>query len=395
VALRLLALENPDFEGAWKQQQQQTEEKKRLVSTSSQVTMRSSFALFLFLLLGTMCPSSVSVMAHRSPLQNLGIVTRPIQKAALSLQSPPINVKSISIAPRSIEYALVTQTITSLAEFCLLSCSDVIVVANALIWFAWQVGDTSWMFRHFVMHHKGTRCRQYGMLTSAFSHSDVAHLVGNMASLLTFAPKIEQRMGNRKFSFFYVTSIYASELFDALVYRPRFQKQGIISRVLDLKPGSLGASGAISALIGYYACSFPNDQFTLKDFSEEPIPAWTVALTMFLVDILALSGPNVGYGAHIGGFLFGASYVAINRLFGAEIKAIWFKVKYALKSPRQQFMARTWHVRRKLARWKWIIKSNAIHAFGSEMVQIAGDALPLYWRWFIYWNMVLKTEQRS
>lgn len=94
-------------------------------------------------MLRTMNPSSVSVMAHRSPLQDFGIVTRPIQKAALSLRPPPGKVENNGILPRSIEYAVVTQTITYLSELSFFSPSAVIVVANALIWFAWQVIDTS------------------------------------------------------------------------------------------------------------------------------------------------------------------------------------------------------------------------------------------------------------
>lgn len=100
------------------------------------------------------------------------------------------------------------------------------------------------------------------MISSAFSHFDVAHLTGNMVSLLTFAPKIEKRMGNRKFSFVYVASIYASKLFDTLVYRPQFQVQGIISKT----PGSLGASGAIAALIAYYAISLRSLTFRKSPF---------------------------------------------------------------------------------------------------------------------------------
>jgi hypothetical protein len=119
---------------------------------------------------------------------------------------------------------------------------------------------------------------------------------------------------------------------------------------------------------------------------------------MFAVDVLALSGPNVGYGAHIGGFLFGSSFVATNRRFGEQMKTIWIKVKLAMMSPRQQLMACTWHVRlvrRKLARWKWIIKSRATNEFGIDVVQMVGDVLPLYWMFFLYWNLVLKTEQPS
>ncbi|MBD2176512.1 rhomboid family intramembrane serine protease [Pseudanabaena sp. FACHB-1998] len=141
------------------------------------------------------------------------------------------------------------------------------------------------------------------LLSSQFLHADIFHLVGNMWFLYLFGNNIEDQLGHWKFLFFYLIC-------------------GMIAAGIQVltAPNSLvpmvGASGAISGIMGAYIVRFPRARILSLVFfgffiTAIPIPAfiflglWIAGQTIYA----AMANPNlpgVAYLAHVSGFVAGA-----------------------------------------------------------------------------------------
>jgi membrane associated rhomboid family serine protease len=144
----------------------------------------------------------------------------------------------------------------------------------------------------------------FNFLSSMFMHGGWAHLLGNLLFLWIFGDNIEDRLGHIRYVFFYLVCGFAAAL-------------GQI--VLD--SGSvipmLGASGAISGVLGGYILLFPHRRvkaFIFRFFTE--VPAY-VAIGLWIGYQLVLgymTDPGTGgvaYAAHIGGFIAGLALVKV------------------------------------------------------------------------------------
>ncbi|MEJ2474620.1 MAG: rhomboid family intramembrane serine protease [Desulfobacterales bacterium] len=142
------------------------------------------------------------------------------------------------------------------------------------------------------------------LLTSMFMHGGLMHLLGNMLYLHIFGDNIENLMGHLRYLIFYLTCgvlaslahVFTSAALDA-----------------DLLVPSLGASGAISGVLGGYFLLFPKRRVRVLIFrfiSEVPaLVAIGVWFAFQLISSLGMfsggAGGGVAYGAHIGGFIAG------------------------------------------------------------------------------------------
>lgn len=141
------------------------------------------------------------------------------------------------------------------------------------------------------------------LLTSMFMHGGWMHIIGNMIYLWAFGREIEDAMGSARFLFFYlaggIVAMMAQILGDPLSRIP-----------------SLGASGAIAAVMGAFLITFPRDQIRTVVFffifiRVTFIPAALVIGFWFLIQLLNIGSVaqvktgGVAYLAHVGGFLFG------------------------------------------------------------------------------------------
>ena len=141
------------------------------------------------------------------------------------------------------------------------------------------------------------------LFTSMFMHGGFMHLIGNMLYMWIFADNIEDGLGKTKFVIFYLLSGIAAAL--TQVY---MNTESTIPMV--------GASGAIGGVLGAYIVNYPKAKvlvlIPLGFFSQiVRVPAIFVLGIWFLLQFVssALSGSSgggVAYGAHIGGFVFGA-----------------------------------------------------------------------------------------
>jgi membrane associated rhomboid family serine protease len=140
-------------------------------------------------------------------------------------------------------------------------------------------------------------------LTALFVHGSWLHLLGNMLFLFVFGAMAEERMGQMHFLMFYLCAGYLALLVYAAVNA-------------DSAQTLVGASGAISAVLGAFLFLFPRARvtslFPFLFFLPLRFPAWAVLIFWFVLQWLAArgagSGPGVAYLAHLVGFGVGFVY---------------------------------------------------------------------------------------
>ena len=164
----------------------------------------------------------------------------------------------------------------------------------------------------------------YTILTSMFIHGDIMHLVGNMLYLGVFGGPIESRMGHRRFFILYIASgIFASiahTLVEVYISEPIILYGWTGVKLIDPKYiPSIGASGAISGILGAYLVLLPASSVRIVTMIGWipiviSIPAALFIAGWFLYQlyagILSVTIPQlyfsgVAFWAHIGGFLAG------------------------------------------------------------------------------------------
>jgi membrane associated rhomboid family serine protease len=154
------------------------------------------------------------------------------------------------------------------------------------------------------------------LLTSMFMHGGFAHLLGNMWFLWIFGDNIENDLGRVRYAAFYLLcGILASLAHVAM------NLSGPASQV-----PSLGASGAISGVMGAYLVLHPKRRVTLLVFrfiTQAPgfvaVGLWFVFQLISGLGMLGGQSDGVAYAAHIGGFIVGAALVKLFML-GRENK---------------------------------------------------------------------------
>jgi membrane associated rhomboid family serine protease len=148
------------------------------------------------------------------------------------------------------------------------------------------------------------------LLTSMFLHSGIAHIAGNMLFLWIFGDNVEDFYGHFTYLLFYLVCGIGSGLLHVL-----FNMSSTVP--------ALGASGAISGVMGAYALLYPRSRIlTLVFIFLVPIPAVIILGYWFILQFLSgISSLAVGAGAsggvawwaHVGGFLLGMLITSMAR----------------------------------------------------------------------------------
>ncbi|MEU9985634.1 rhomboid family intramembrane serine protease [Streptomyces sp. NPDC048045] len=139
--------------------------------------------------------------------------------------------------------------------------------------------------------------------TALFVHGSWVHLLGNMLFLFVFGVMTEERMGRVEFTLFYIGCGYLALL-------------GYAAANAASEQSLVGASGAISAVLGAFLYLFPRARVTsllpFLFFLPMRFPAWVVlpfwASLQWLAAGHAGQGPGVAYLAHLVGFCVGFGY---------------------------------------------------------------------------------------
>lgn len=191
------------------------------------------------------------------------------------------------------------------------------LIAACVLVYIWEVqqGPNSKIFIHYGFMPNTLMSPQFGhsdvpaipafatVFTSMFLHGGLLHLGGNMLYLWIFGNNIEEAMGHMRFFVFYFLSGIAAAL--TMAY-------------MDPSSGipMVGASGAISGVLGAYMLLYPRARVTvlvplLIIFYPFRIAAvWVVgiwfAMQLFSATMISTDSPGVAWWAHVGGFVAGA-----------------------------------------------------------------------------------------
>ena len=149
------------------------------------------------------------------------------------------------------------------------------------------------------------------LITSMFMHGGIAHIFGNMLFLWIFGDNVEDSLGHGRYLVFYLTcGVLASVAHVMTTYA--FGGNPEIP--------SLGASGAISGVLGGYVMLYPLRRVTVILFRIiTDVPAYVAIGIWFLFQLIAgiglLGGGSqaggVAYGAHVGGFVAGVLLIKV------------------------------------------------------------------------------------
>lgn len=156
------------------------------------------------------------------------------------------------------------------------------------------------------------------LISSMFMHGGFAHIAGNMMYLFIFGDNLEDRMGHLNYLIFYLLCGILAGL--SHVFATAFFNQN------PLIP-SLGASGAISGVLGGYMLMFPTRSVHVwLFFTIISVPAIISVGLWFVFQVInglgTLGGTETGgiaYAAHIGGFIAGMILV---KFFATKPKVI-------------------------------------------------------------------------
>jgi membrane associated rhomboid family serine protease len=162
--------------------------------------------------------------------------------------------------------------------------------------------------RHLLAHWDGS-AQWLPLFTHMFLHGGAAHVLGNCWFLWIFGKNVEDRLGSVQFLVFYLLSGLAAAAMQVIV-----------------DPGSsvpmLGASGAISGVLGAYLLLFPTAWIiTLVPWIVPilPVPAFFFLVLWFVIQafsgvgslLAGGSGGGVAWWAHVGGFVAGMGLLAL------------------------------------------------------------------------------------
>jgi membrane associated rhomboid family serine protease len=192
-----------------------------------------------------------------------------------------------------------------------------IIVVNALV-FVWSLtlpagAERDMVFRFalvpadlldaFASHPAALPYNVLTLFTSMFLHGGVLHVAGNMLYLWIFGNNVEDAAGHGRFVLFYLCSGLA-----AAMAQFSFDPTSAVPMV--------GASGAVSGILGAYLVLFPRARvktliFIFIFITTVDIPAMLLLTIWFLMQILLSPGQGVAWFAHIGGFIFGVVFIKL------------------------------------------------------------------------------------
>ncbi len=149
------------------------------------------------------------------------------------------------------------------------------------------------------------------LLIAVFMHGGIAHIAGNMLYLWIFGDNIENALGHLRYLAFYLVCGVLASLAHVVTTAATHGNM--------LVP-SLGASGAISGVLGGYLLLFPGRRVRmLMGRGTTEMPAWVAIGVWFLFQLVAGMGllgggsqvGGVAYAAHVGGFIAGLILVKV------------------------------------------------------------------------------------
>ena len=176
-----------------------------------------------------------------------------------------------------------------------------------MLWLYYGLRDWSSVFDRYSMKAADvTAGRNWEtLLTAMFLHAGMVHLCGNMLFLWIFGDNVEDRIGHFRFLLFYVAVGIAASLAYILLHA-------------DTTRGCIGASGAISGVIGAYIVFYPRARLRILI----PGRCITIAALWYVLAWFAFQlastltaihgGGGIAFSAHVGGFIAGVVFASLH-----------------------------------------------------------------------------------
>jgi len=223
------------------------------------------------------------------------IFTLAVCGGSFLLADLAIKYKPVSLFKTKSEAPVVLKSITSNVDSNQLTL-NCLIGANALVFFGFNFLP-DFFHKHFAT--SAFSGRVYPLLTSMFAHQNLWHFLFNMFTLYSFAPIVQNYLGNEYFLSFYVTSGMVANLSSHYFH-------ALTSRF----GASIGASGAILGVLGMCSSLIPNASVLL--FFVIPISMKVTPLCIVAFDLIGLTGLwsrifgfTLDHAAHLGGLGFG------------------------------------------------------------------------------------------
>jgi membrane associated rhomboid family serine protease len=201
-----------------------------------------------------------------------------------------------------------------------------VIAINAAVWLFYELPDLNHAVNQLAYHpcEVEKSCPVVGedwevtALTSMFMHGDWLHIIGNMLFLWIFGNNVEDSLGKIRYVIFYLLGGFAAtalQTFITLSYGTQ----------AEAEIPNLGASGAVSAVLGAYLLLLPRASVVTIVFLGiifiREFPAWIFLGFWFLLQawqggfslLHPQEGGGVAFFAHIGGFVFGLATVYVFR----------------------------------------------------------------------------------
>jgi membrane associated rhomboid family serine protease len=190
-----------------------------------------------------------------------------------------------------------------------------LIVANFAVWIFYELPQLN----SSVAHSSFYACTVNGSchhalpwaaswFTSMFMHGSWSHLLGNMLFLAIFGKNVEDAFGHLRYLAFYIAGGFAATALQTLMTLA-------FGTAAASHVPTLGASGAIAAVLGAYFVLYPNSRvLTLVLVFPVKIPAYIYLGLWFLYQLVEANfglfsahanGGGVAFFAHVGGFIFG------------------------------------------------------------------------------------------
>jgi membrane associated rhomboid family serine protease len=257
-----------------------------------------------------MFPLKDNIPNERFPLVTVALVLINVVAYLLSIRHGG-SVINGPTASTSVHYGAIPYELTHYGKHCELVSPAAVEGASSQVACEGEAGVTG------AAGHQPTTWET--PFTAMFLHGNILHIAGNMLFLAIFGPNVEDAMGHARYVVFYLLGGLAALAAQVAV--------GPASNV-----PTLGASGAIAAVLGGYILLYPRARilslvFIVFFVTIIEVPAIFLLGFWFLQQLYFGSanltnpvggGGGVAYFAHVGGFLFG---LALIRLFAVKRKS--------------------------------------------------------------------------
>ena len=180
-----------------------------------------------------------------------------------------------------------------------------LILINIAVFLLQQVaGDL--IAQLFALWPLGAGFRPWQLITYAFLHGGVLHILFNMFALYMFGGALERYWGGRRLVLFFLVCVLTAALTQLAVQYPA--ASGPLADAADATGPVIGASGGVFGVLLAFAWYFPKQRIILL-FPPIPMPAWLFVTVYGLLELfLGVTGTQQGVAhfAHLGGMLGGA-----------------------------------------------------------------------------------------